>query len=390
MNYITLKRLALSLCCIICFIQAEACTSAVISAAASASGRPMLWKHRDTSNTDNVVEYIPGKEGEHSFVALFNAEDTLRDESWIGMNDVGFAVMNTASYNLKNDNIPMSKMDKEGYLMTIALKSCTTVEDFATLLDSMPRPMGVEANFGVIDAYGEGAFFETNNDSYIRFSLKDAAGGVLIRTNYSHSGRQGEGYGYIREANAIHLLEPYISSASITPELLTENISRNFYHDVHKQDDLSCATTWLIDEDYIPRYKSTATVVIEGITPLSSDIIPTPAIIIPQYIMWTGLGYPPCSEIVPAWCHKDGVDPSLRATGPDGTSPKANLAKARRNEVFSYPQGIKGKKKRERYINPDVLKNQRNDGYIQTLIPENLKIYTKIKEKRDRGEIKFL
>ena len=57
----------------------------------------MLWKHRDTSNTDNVVEYIEGRDGDFSYVALFNADDRKREQAWMGMNDVGFAVMNTAS-----------------------------------------------------------------------------------------------------------------------------------------------------------------------------------------------------------------------------------------------------------------------------------------------------
>ena len=35
------------------------------------------------------------------------------------MNDAGFAIMNTASYNLKNDTV--SVMDKEGAVMAIAL-----------------------------------------------------------------------------------------------------------------------------------------------------------------------------------------------------------------------------------------------------------------------------
>ena len=109
----------------------------------------------------------------------------------MGMNEVGFAVMNTASYNIKNDKVPDRQMDREGLVMTIALRSCRTVDDFETLLGSLPRPMGVEANFGVIDSEGNGAYFETNNDSYVKFDLADAPGGVLIRTNYSHSGRGG-------------------------------------------------------------------------------------------------------------------------------------------------------------------------------------------------------
>ena len=82
-------------------------------------------------------------------------------------------------------------MDKEGILMSKALRTCRTVEDFARFLESYPRPMGVEANFGAIDAEGNGAFFETNNHSFKRYDLKDEPDHVLIRSNYSHSGRKG-------------------------------------------------------------------------------------------------------------------------------------------------------------------------------------------------------
>lgn len=38
--------------------------------------------------------------------------------------------------------------------MRKALRVCKTVQDFEHFLDTLPRPMRVEANFGVIDAYG--------------------------------------------------------------------------------------------------------------------------------------------------------------------------------------------------------------------------------------------
>lgn len=172
------KRSALALCCLgTAFFSAYPCTSAIISAEASASGRPLLWKHRDTSTTDNKVEYVSGRDGEFSYVALFNAADRKLQEAWMGMNEAGFAVMNTASYNIKNDKVPQKKMDREGYVMTIALRSCRTVDDFEELLRSLPRPMGVEANFGVIDAEGHGAYFETNNSSYVKYDLADAPQG---------------------------------------------------------------------------------------------------------------------------------------------------------------------------------------------------------------------
>lgn len=362
---------------------AWACTSAIVSADASSSGRPLLWKHRDTSNTDNKVEYVPAKDGAYAYVGLFNADDRDLKEVWMGMNEVGFAVMNTASYNIKNDKVPEKQMDREGLVMTVALKSCRSVDDFEKLLKDLPRPMGVEANFGVIDAAGNGAYFETNNDSYVKFDLADADDGVLIRTNYSHSGRKGEGYGYIREANAEHLICPVLKcDGKISPEFLTEEVSRSFYHDVRQEDALKGDSRWAVDEDFIPRYKSTATIVIEGISPVEDLEKVNPRKIVKEYIMWTGLGYPPCAEIVPVWCHRNGVRDDLRGIGPKGTSPMGNIVKARRGEVFPARKGGNTK-----YIDLKVLKNDEGTGYLQTLVPENRETYRIISAKRDRGEI---
>ena len=200
-----------------------ACTSAIVGAKANPSGRPMLWKNRDTSKADNKVEYVAGKDGNLSYVALFNAEDLNLEEAWMGMNEAGFAVMNTASYNIKDDDVAQANMDKEGYIMTIALKKCRTVDDFANLLASLPRPMGVEANFGVIDAYGDGAYFETNNHSFNRINLEDAKDGIIVRTNYSHTGRPEEGFGFNREAVACHLIEPYAKKGEVTLSFLPKH-----------------------------------------------------------------------------------------------------------------------------------------------------------------------
>lgn len=364
--------------------EALACTSAIVGPEASASGRPLLWKHRDTSATDNKVEYVAGSDGAFSYVALFNAKDRLLKEAWTGMNEMGFAVMNTASYNLKDDRVPKKNMDREGYVMTIALRTCRTVDDFEHLLSTLPRPMGVEANFGVIDALGNGAFFECNNHSFTRFDVCDAPGHILIRTNYSHSGRPNEGYGFVREANAEHLLNDMAAEGAITSEYLTECVSRSFYHDVRKADALDSGERWAVDEDFIPRYKSTATVVIEGIRPLGSVDDAIPERIVPQYIMWTGLGYPPCADIYPVWCHKDGVDEALRGTGPNGTSPAGNIAKKRRAEVFPPRKGGNTK-----YIDLNALSNDKSSGYLQILPQRNHETYELFIRKRDNGEIAF-
>lgn len=374
-----IKRLFILFCCVFTSAAyALGCTSAIIGAEANPSGRPMLWKNRDTSTIDNKVEYVAGKNGEHSYVGLFNANDARLSEAWMGMNDAGFAVMNTASYNIKDDKVSAKKMDKEGILMAKALKTCVTVDDFENFLKTYPRPMGVEANFGVIDAYGNGAYFETNNHSFVKYDLKDAPDHVLVRTNYSHSGRQNEGYGFVREANACHLLKPYTEKGQITPELLTETLSRSFWHDMKQRDYSLGPDKWVIDQDFIPRYKSTATVVIEGCKPLQPGEKPTEDFIARQYIMWTGLGYPPCSEIVPVWCREDGVRADLQGSGSNGHSPMGDMVKARRAEVFPITKG-----NGEKYIDMEKLFNKEGSGYVQTLVPKNIEVYRQTKALRD-------
>ncbi len=334
-------------------VTAAPCTSAIISGRLTASGKPILWKNRDTSALDNKVEYIASRvEGEMPYVALFNASDRKCEQAWIGINEAGFAVMNTASYNLKADNVPASKMDREGYVMTHALRHCRTVDDFASLLENLPRPLGVEANFGVIDADGNGAYFECDNYVFTRFDLHDAPDGVLVRTNYSHSGRKGEGYGQIRERNAIHLLRPYVEVGRVEPYTLTDILSCSFYHDLYGADMAASGERYLIDQDYIPRYTTTASVAIE------------------DGVMWTALGYPPVAELTPVWCAPDGVHPDLRGTLPDGHSPAGDRASARKAQVFSVGDG-----NRDRYVDLSRLINPQGTGFMQVLRIQNRQTY---------------
>lgn len=373
----TIKNIIVTVAAAIMPAAAFACTSAIVRASANPSGRPILWKHRDTSNTDNKVEYVPASSEGFGYVALFNAADLRLREAWMGMNDAGFAVMNTASYNIKDDKVPDKKMDKEGILMSLALRTCRTVDDFENLLESYPRPMGVEANFGVIDASGNGAYFETNNHSYVRYDLADEPSGVMVRTNYSHSGRKGEGYGHVREANANCLLGPYVEEANVTPEVLTEVVSRSFYHDGLGRDMTLSGDHRLLDKDFIPRYKSTATIAIEGCLPIASPDSVTPAFVAREYVMWTGIGYPPVAEIRAVRCCREGVPDELRGSPADGHSPLGDKAKALRDSVFC----VEGKDKA--YIDLSRLYNRDGTGLAQQAVARNRHVYRLEKLKRD-------
>ncbi len=371
-----MKRCIIVFSFLLCVDMAWGCTSAIISATRTLNGKPLLWKHRDTGEENNKIERIEATSTGMAYIALFNASDRDCQEAWMGYNEAGFAIMNTASYNLKDDEVKDNEMDKEGFLMTKALRCCRSVDDFENLLQTLPKPLGVEANFGVIDSKGNGAYFETNNYVYKKYDLKNAPNGVLIRTNYSHSGRVDEGYGYIRENNAIDLLAPYIKDKSVTPATFTEKLSRTYYHSLLKKDYTHSGNKWLVDQDFIPRKISTATCVIEGVSPDESPLLTT---------MWVGLGFPPCSELHPAWIWDGGIENGLRGILPDGHSPICDEAVKKKHEAFSIQRGSGS-----HYFNLQKLYNTKQTGYCQQMIPKNLATYKKAYQRLSakRAELK--
>lgn len=355
------KRLILVLTAIIgVMMAADACTSAIVSGKLTANGRPLMWKNRDTNDLNNRVERIKGHDGLLEFVALFDARDLRDTAAWMGFNEVGFAIMNTASYNL-NGNDGVKEMDREGELMRYALERCKTVDDFEGLLKSLPKPLGVEANFGVIDAQGNGAYFETGNYKYVKFDLADAPDGILTRTNYSYSGVKDKGMGYVREKNEKTLLAPHVASQDITPAVFTEELSRTFYNSLIGKDYTRSGDTWIVDQDFIPRRISSASVVIEGILPGENPRLTT---------MWIALGYPPCAEVFPVWVGDDGVPVELTGTTADNHSVQCDKVNKRKAEVFPVERG-NGKQ----YLNLSKLYNNEGTGYCQVLTLKNRQAY---------------
>ena len=110
-----------------------------------------------------------------------------------------------------------------------------------------------------------------NSYEVFRYDVKDSPDGYLLRTNYSVSGRPNEGYGYIRYDNAARLFSRATSERSITPEWITGICSRSFYHTLLGRD--FTTDTWVVDQDFIPRRSTSASVVIEGVKSGESPVI---------------------------------------------------------------------------------------------------------------------
>ena len=164
-----MKKSSLIVCILLLSaVHSFACTSVIISGKVTESGKPLMLKNRDTDELDNRIEYFKG--AIYPFVGLVNSYSTQK-EVWAGTNSKGFCIMNTASYNLGGISDDDSVKDKEGELMYMALGTCVTVDDFESFLQIRPKPNGVSANFGVIDANGGAAYFEVNNYTYKKYDV---------------------------------------------------------------------------------------------------------------------------------------------------------------------------------------------------------------------------
>ncbi len=348
--------------------ESGACTSAIITGKLTPDGRPLLWKHRDTGEDNNRIEYFKGKK--YNFTALVNSPDK-GGVIWIGTNSAGFSIMNTASYNLKDDDI--KEMDKEGELMYDALSECKNIQEFENFLKKRKKPMGVEANFGVIDADGGAAYFETNNNSYKKVDANDlsvAPEGYLIYTNYSYTGRFNEGMGYIRYQNARDIVTKKAIDKNITPEWIFNSLSRSYYHSLmginltDEEFSPEKGSGWVIDQDYIPRKSSTASVIVQGVRPGENAEMTT---------MWVVLGYPPAGIAIPVWVKAGEELPSvlIKESETIMNAFACDMALKLKYKTFSIKRGNGG-----RYMNFPLIYNRNGNGYMQVLKNYEKRIFT--------------
>ncbi|MBO5562454.1 MAG: hypothetical protein J5939_01905 [Bacteroidales bacterium] len=206
--------------------EASACTSVIISGEFTASGRPIMLKHRDTDHLENDIRWFRGEK--YGFIGLVNCDDPGKKEVWSGTNSAGFCIMNTATYDLKDDDVPAELMDREGEVMYRALEICETLEDFEHLLDTLSRPLGVEANFGVTDARGGAAYYEVNNWKWVKYDVNEEPSGYRVVTNFTWSGRVEDRKGVDRYEKACRILaETQIPIREWDHDFLINAISRS-------------------------------------------------------------------------------------------------------------------------------------------------------------------
>ncbi|MBU0474516.1 MAG: hypothetical protein KKF62_10160 [Bacteroidetes bacterium] len=350
------------------------CTTAIVSGKFTKSGRPLLLKHRDSGFEQNKLMFF--EDGKYKYIGLVNSEDKLGKEVWGGVNSEGFAIINSASYNLKPDSDTTKLMDKEGIVMKLALQECATIKDFENLLLNMNKPLGVEANFGVIDAKGGAAYYETNNFTFNKIDANDlsvAPFGYLIRTNYSFVTDKNDGYGYIRYNTANELFYEAAIEDNLSVNFILQDVSRSLKHsllnvDLKKNIEVSETENKLIlFQDFIPRNSSCATILIEGVKQNESPELAT---------LWTVLGFQLTSVAIPTWVKSGSELPKLLLADNSGNAPLCEKALKLKEELFPVKLGNGSS-----YINISKVINKEKTGVLQKLKPLEDNILNKTYEK---------
>lgn len=349
-----------------------ACTTVIISGKNTKDGRPLLYKQRDTPSLENkVVSFVDGK---YNYVAIVNSEDIMNKEIWGGHNSAGFAIMNSASYNINPDSDSDEKGESSGRIMKLALQTCQTLSDFEHLLDSLPRPLKLSSNFGVIDAFGGAAYYETNNEGYVKFDANDFAQaplGYLIRTNFSFSGDRSRDKGLSRFQAASQLLYSASLTNNLSFDFLINNVSQSLFHgitgiDLYKEGiKNNTSPQFVAFRDYIPRYLTASVLVVQGVTKDESPLLTT---------SWITLGFPLITPTIPVWVDGNALPPILVANGA-GKSELNEWSLNLKKKVFPIQRG-----EGSDYLNLSTLLIADGSGLTQKLQPINKTIF---KESED-------
>jgi hypothetical protein len=340
----------------------EECTTAVVGPRAGEDGRPMLWKNRDTDVLSNRVVFV--KETPYSYLGLADLEARSGRSVFAGVNSAGFAVMNSVAYNLPRK--AGESEDREGILMADALRTCRTADDFEAYLKAgLGRDLGARANFGVIDAEGTAAIFEVHNHGYERLDAAAAPEGYLVNTNWSRTGEEAKGAGYVRFERATELMKA--AARPITARDVLRRLARDTGNALSPQPTVADfgglpgdRDRWVFTRDSINKSYTSAAVVIVGRRPGEAGSRAT---------MWVLPGEPVTAVAVPLWVEAG------RSPEPLWKGEAAPLwAETSRVKKIARPHP---ESDREEYLNARRLDNRDGTGFLPRLLAAEDEVFAR-------------
>jgi len=278
------KQTLLYIVFIILYTVAHPCTIGIIKGDLTDSGRPMIWKTRDSSNTVNYPVYDDS--GLYPFIGL--THDVNPAQTWAGVNTTGFALLNALSLDLEGP----SGLEN-GNLITYALKNFSTLTEFEAYLDTTSSTeRRLNGNFAAIDAQGNGAMYEIANVTYYKYDVNGSENGYIIRTNFSLAGEGTNGLE--RYARSQMIINELVSNGNINVQSLIDRHFRDFSdaegnpYDIPFDGSTNGHYGYIRINTSICNHISTSSQLIVGIN--APEQIP---------VMWTLAGFPAVTPAIP-------------------------------------------------------------------------------------------
>jgi len=382
-----------------------ACTIGAASGKATADGRPMIWKTRDTGAKNNELYY--NTSGKYKFLSLINAGTT---PSWHGVNEKGFSILNSSSGDLRGwsrqsrdpnsprrsrrsrdpntprrsrePNDPGSLRDSgnwldNGTLMRYSLANCADVAEFEKLLEKTNvTGRRTAGNFAVMDAKGEVAIFETGPKKFKKFDAKDpnaAPDGYILRSNFAFSAGEENNssrrYSFNRYTRTSDLVKGFYADGKVTYKDILRTQMRDF-SDVKGEVisvpfagrfDANVPAGYIKNRWSLCRASSASAALVVGVRDGEDPRLST---------MWTILGQPAAAVAVPYW--PVGKTPP-EADGPE-TAPLCDVSRKITSQLVLRSTTLQQRQSRY-YIDSYKLKDVKGNGLWAVLFPVEDKIF---------------
>ena len=388
----------------------SACTIGAASGSATADGRPMIWKTRDTGVKNNELYY--NTSGKYKFLSLINAGSTA---SWHGVNEKGFSILNSSSNDLRGwsrarrsrdpnaprwsrdpntprhsrePNDPGSLRDSgnwldNGTLMRYSLANCADVAEFEKLLEKTNvTGRRTAANFVVMDAKGEVAIFETGPKKFKKFDAKDpnvAPNGYILRSNFAFSAGEENNSSrrnsFNRYKRTSDLVKGFYADGKVTYKDILRTQMRDF-SDVKGEAisvpfasrfDANVPAGYIKNRWSLCRASSASAALVVGVRDGEDPRLST---------MWTLLGQPAAAVAVPYW--PVGKTPP-QADGEE-TAPLCDISRKITSQLVLRSTTL-DQRQRRYYIDSYKLKDIKGNGLWAILFPVEDKIFAEVEAK---------
>ncbi len=283
-----------------------ACDVAAISMSFSDSGRPILWKNRDDSDSFfQGLRYYPASNpavGGHVCMEEYFWGTGQRICSG-GANESGFAVLNASVYR---DTMVEEILNVDVVVMKTALEQCNSIQCFEDLLhtwnDGRPDSRDIiSSNFVAMDAFGGVAMYEASSSTFggeVQIVKHDA--NQVGFANHTNFNRFNDNPGIERRDRATALLEDLHRTGGVNPLNVMQVVAKDVCGDVDDQPANRFPTRLCIS-----RAQTTSAMVIEGVTPGMDPRLTT---------IWANVGEPSVGVFTPVFPAAQQIPDKLYGT----------------------------------------------------------------------------